>query len=40
LVNGSGLGLFIAKEAVNALKGEIQLMPSASGAHFKVSIPV
>jgi two-component system, NtrC family, sensor histidine kinase GlrK len=40
LVNGSGLGLFIAKEAVIALKGEIQLLPTEQGAHFKVSVPV
>jgi two-component system, NtrC family, sensor histidine kinase GlrK len=40
LVKGSGLGLFIAKETVKMLKGEINLMPTATGAHFLVSLPL
>lgn len=40
LVAGSGLGLFIAKEAVNALKGEINLAPSKIGAHFILHLPL
>ncbi|MDP1659576.1 MAG: HAMP domain-containing sensor histidine kinase [Methylotenera sp.] len=40
LVAGSGLGLFIAKEAVNALKGEIKLVPSQIGAHFILNLPL
>jgi two-component system, NtrC family, sensor histidine kinase GlrK len=39
LIAGSGLGLFIAKEAVNALKGEIILVPTHIGAHFKLQLP-
>lgn len=39
LVAGSGLGLFIAKEAAMALKGEIKIIPSQLGAHFIVQIP-
>lgn len=40
LVAGSGLGLFIAKEAALALKGEIKLIPSQIGAHFTLQIPL
>ncbi|MGB7815972.1 MAG: HAMP domain-containing sensor histidine kinase [Methylotenera sp.] len=39
LVGGSGLGLFIAKEAVSALKGEISLAPARTGAHFILRLP-
>ena len=39
LVNGSGLGLFIAKEAVTALQGEIGLQASTTGAHFVLRLP-
>ena len=39
LVNGSGLGLFIAKEAVTALQGEISLQASTTGAHFVLRLP-
>ena len=39
LVNGSGLGLFIAKEAVTALQGEISLQDSTTGAHFVLRLP-
>jgi len=34
------LGLFIAKEAVDALKGEIKLAPSQIGAHFICNLPL
>jgi len=46
LVTGSGLGLFIAKEAVNALNGEISLVPAKvgmhvqHGAHFIIRLPI
>lgn len=39
LVSGSGLGLFIAKEAANALNGELTVTPSDVGAHFVLVIP-
>jgi signal transduction histidine kinase len=39
LVNGSGLGLFIAKEAVIALHGEISLQHAAVGTHFVLRLP-
>lgn len=46
LVTGSGLGLFIAKEVVNALNGEISLVSAQAGmhvqrgAHFIIRLPV
>ena len=40
LVSGSGLGLFIAKEAAVALKGELSLLPSQQGAHFVLKLPL
>ncbi|MBC7755308.1 MAG: HAMP domain-containing histidine kinase [Bdellovibrio sp.] len=40
LVSGSGLGLFIAKEAAIALKGELILTSSERGAHFVLQIPI
>jgi two-component system, NtrC family, sensor histidine kinase GlrK len=40
LVAGSGLGLFIAKEIVSALKGELSLAPSSIGAHFVIRLPI
>ena len=45
LVAGSGLGLFIAKEATGLLKGELNVMPKAEpkqggvGAHFILRVP-
>jgi len=39
LVSGSGLGLFITKEAINALNGEISLVPTPFGAHFILHLP-
>ena len=33
-------GLFIAKEAANALNGELTLTPSQSGAHFVLMLPI
>lgn len=40
LVSGSGLGLSIAKEYVDAHAGEISLVPSDYGAHFCVRLPL
>jgi len=40
LVNGTGLGLSIAKEFIEAHGGKISLIPSNSGAHFRVSLPI
>ena len=40
LVAGSGLGLFIAKETANALKGELSLVSSTVGAHFILRLPI
>lgn len=40
LVSGSGLGLSIAKEYVDAHGGEITLLPSEHGAHFLVRLPL
>ncbi|SNR75547.1 signal transduction histidine kinase [Methylobacillus rhizosphaerae] len=40
LVSGSGLGLSIAKEYVDAHAGEITLLPSKHGAHFRVTLPL
>ena len=40
LVSGSGLGLFIAKEAASALKGELSLTSSQQGAHFVLQLPI
>lgn len=40
LVSGSGLGLSIAKEYVDAHGGEIKLLPSDHGAHFMVILPL
>jgi two-component system, NtrC family, sensor histidine kinase GlrK len=39
LVSGSGLGLFIAKEAANTLNGALTIVPSDIGAHFVLVIP-
>jgi len=39
LIGGSGLGLTIAKDLVNAHQGIIELAESNQGAHFIVSIP-
>jgi two-component system sensor histidine kinase GlrK len=40
LVAGSGLGLFIAREAAKALAAELSLKASASGAHFIFRLPI
>ncbi len=40
LVEGSGIGLSIAKEYVDAHGGEIGLLPSEYGAHFRVRLPL
>jgi len=40
LVSGSGLGLSIAKEYVDAHGGEINLLSSEQGAHFRVRLPL
>jgi two-component system, NtrC family, sensor histidine kinase GlrK len=40
LVSGSGLGLFIAKEATNSLGGVLSVVPSEVGAHFTLTIPM
>lgn len=40
LVSGSGLGLSIAMEYVDAHHGEISLLPSRKGTHFRVRLPL
>ena len=43
VIQGSGLGLSIVKEFVEAHKGKIELVndnPDAQGAHFRISLPV
>ncbi len=40
LISGSGLGLTIAKDLVEAHNGLIELIKSNQGAHFVVSIPL
>ena len=40
LVTGTGLGLSIAKEYVDAHGGEISLLASDHGAHFRVRLPL
>lgn len=40
LVSGSGLGLSIAKEYVDAHGGDISLLPSERGAHFIARLPL
>jgi two-component system, NtrC family, sensor histidine kinase GlrK len=40
LVSGSGLGLSIAKEYVDAHGGMISLIPTNTGAHFRVQLPL
>ncbi|OGV76096.1 MAG: histidine kinase [Methylotenera sp. RIFCSPLOWO2_02_FULL_45_14] len=39
LINGSGLGLTIVKDLIEAHGGHVALIPSYQGAHFKVCIP-
>jgi two-component system sensor histidine kinase GlrK len=39
-VAGAGLGLAIAREFVVALRGEIEVLPSSEGAHFRVVLPL
>lgn len=39
LIEGSGLGLFIAKQAAATINADITLAPSEHGAHFIVRIP-
>lgn len=36
---GTGLGLAIAAEIIRAHKGEITLLPSEKGAHFRIKLP-
>ena len=36
---GTGLGLPIARSLLNAYGGELTLLPSAAGAHFRISCP-
>lgn len=36
---GTGLGLPIARSLLNAYGGELELLPSAAGAHFRISCP-
>ena len=38
-VSGSGLGLSIAREYIDAHAGEVTLMPSEKGACFRVTLP-
>lgn len=38
-VSGSGVGLSIAKEYVEAHGGRIEILPSKLGAHFRVTLP-
>lgn len=40
MVAGVGLGLAIAREFVLAHQGELKLMPSKEGAHFRVTLPL
>lgn len=40
LVSGSGLGLSIAKEYVEAHGGMLSLIPTNAGAHFRVQLPL
>lgn len=39
-IAGVGLGLAIAREFVLAHRGELKLMPSSTGAHFRVILPL
>ena len=39
-VAGVGLGLAITREFVLALRGELRIMPSTNGAHFRVLLPL
>jgi len=39
-ISGVGLGLAIAREFVLAHRGELKLVPSAEGAHFRVVLPL
>lgn len=39
-ISGSGLGLSIASEYLDAHGGDITLLPSAQGAHFRVRLPL
>ena len=39
LINGSGLGLTIVKDLIEAHGGHVALIPSYQCAHFKVCIP-
>lgn len=36
---GTGLGLAIARSLLDAYRGELQLMPTAHGAHFRIACP-
>lgn len=37
---GTGLGLAIARSLLHAYRGTLELVPSASGAHFRITCPV
>lgn len=39
-VKGTGLGLAIAKDYVESHNGKIEVVPSESGAHFRVTLPL
>jgi len=39
-VAGVGLGLAIAQQFVLAMRGELTLVSSAAGAHFRVLLPI
>lgn len=36
---GSGIGLSIVREYVQAQRGTVQLLPSSTGAHFRITLP-
>jgi two-component system sensor histidine kinase GlrK len=36
---GNGIGLSIVNEYVHAHGGQLQLIPSATGAHFRIELP-
>ena len=36
--DGTGLGLYLARELALRCRGELELLPSASGAHFRLSL--
>jgi C4-dicarboxylate-specific signal transduction histidine kinase len=38
--DGSGLGLYISRELARSFRGDLQHIPTASGAEFRVLVPV